>query len=383
MSTATAFLQGLYPPLSDVAPALATETLNDGTKSTGPLDGYQYVLLQSISESSPNTIWIKGDEGCPAYAASSKAFQQSDVFMQRDEETRAFYRGFYEVLADGVYNIEPENVTYANAYDVFDLINVARIHNASSAAVNVTDEDLFQLRTLADSAELGKNWDQSDANRSIGAATLSAAILNQLGMTIASQGELKFSLMAGSYDTFLSFFGLSKLLEVSNDFYGLPLYASTMAFELYADSDSEDFPAEDDLRVRFLFKNGTDGEMKSFSLFGTGEETLSYATFVDKMNDNAITSVGTWCDRCQSEASFCAAYRGVSAIGVDENTDNKGGMSNVVAGVIGAMVTLGVVAVAGAVAFVLMKRRKQSTRAVDVKSSVYSGSFTGSNELRP
>ncbi|KAG9254302.1 histidine phosphatase superfamily [Emericellopsis atlantica] len=375
MNTATAFLQGLYPPLSDIAPALATQTLNNGTNSTSPLDGYQYVLLQGVDDSSPNTIWIKGDDDCPGYAESSKAFQKSDVFMQRDYETRNFYEGFYDILADDVYNIEPEDLTYANAYSIFDLINVARIHNESSAALNVSDEDFLRLRTLADSAELGKNWNQSEPDRSIGAETLSGAILAKLNETVTSEGKLKFSLLAGSYDTFLAFFGLSGLLDVSKDFYGLPGYASTMAFELYADGDSEDFPAEDDLRVRFLFKNGTAGELQTFPLFGTGDDTLSYATFVDKMNDQAITGVSTWCDRCQSATDFCAAYDNESTNSQGDKDSGKGGMSNAVAGVIGAMVTLGVVAVVGGVAFVLMKNKKQrSVAAAAEKSSIHSGS---------
>merc|ERR1712000_718390 len=115
LNTATAFLQGLYPPLKDLDPELASQTLNNGSTSTSPLDGYQYVVLQGVNDNSPDTIWIKGDDACPAYKDSSKEFTQSDVFKTRDEETRDFYSGFYDILNDGVFNIEPENMTYANA----------------------------------------------------------------------------------------------------------------------------------------------------------------------------------------------------------------------------------------------------------------------------
>ena len=64
MNTATAFLQGLYPPLVNLEPEIASQTLNNGTKSTSPLNGYQYVTLQSVKDNSPDTIWIKGDESC-------------------------------------------------------------------------------------------------------------------------------------------------------------------------------------------------------------------------------------------------------------------------------------------------------------------------------
>ncbi|KAJ3517954.1 hypothetical protein NM208_g14630 [Fusarium decemcellulare] len=65
MNTATAFLQGLYPPLADLDPEIASQTLNNGSQSQAPLDGYQYVRLHTINDNSPDTIWIKGDDACP------------------------------------------------------------------------------------------------------------------------------------------------------------------------------------------------------------------------------------------------------------------------------------------------------------------------------
>ncbi|KAJ4201243.1 hypothetical protein NW767_006892 [Fusarium falciforme] len=377
MNTATAFLQGLYPPLADLDPEIASQTLNNGSQSQAPLDGYQYVRLHSISDNSPDTIWIKGDDACPKYVKASKAFMDSEVFAQRTEDTKEFYEGFYDVLSDGVYNLKPENMTYKNAYNIFDLVNVARIHNATSPARNVSDEDLFQLRTLADSAELGQNWNASDKARAIGAETLSGAVLAQLNETVTSEGKLKFSLFAGSYDTFLAFFGLAGLLDEDPAFHGLPDYASTMAFELFTESDASSFPSdpEKDLRVRWLFRNSTFGELETFPLFGTNDDSLPWPKFVSEMEERAITDVGDWCTKCGAKEDFCAAYEtddDESAETEDEKDGGKGGMSNAVAGVIGAMVTLGVVAIVGAIAFMLMRRKKAA--APHEKSSVRSGS---------
>ncbi|RKK86993.1 hypothetical protein BFJ71_g13538 [Fusarium oxysporum] len=363
MNTATAFLQGFYPPLADLDPEIASQTLNNGSESQAPLDGYQYVRLHTINDNSPDTIWIKGDDACPKYVTASKSFMKSDVFAQREEDTKEFYEQFYDVLSDGVYNLRPENMTYKNAYNIFDLVNVARIHNSTSPARNVSNADLLQLRTLADSAELGQNWNESDTARAIGAETLSGAILNQLNETVTSQGKLKFSLFAGSYDTFLAFFGLADLLDVSPNFYGLPDYASTMAFELFTDDNTDSFPSdpEADLRVRWLFRNSTAGDLAL--CLG-----LARTLFLGQ----------NWCTKCGAEEDFCAAYKDddETAEGETENkTSKKGGMSNAVAGVIGAMVTLGVVAIVGAAAFVLL-RRKRTTPAGE-KSSVRSGSTDG------
>ncbi|CRK25612.1 hypothetical protein BN1723_013625 [Verticillium longisporum] len=359
LSTATAFLQGLYPPLIDLAPAIATQTLNNGTNSTSPLDGYQYVLLHGVADNSPDTIWIKGDDACPAYVNASKSFKTSELFAERVEATRDFYGSFYDVLSEGVYNIKPENMTYAKAYDIFDLINVARIHNMTSAARNVSDEDLFQLRTLADSAEHGLNWNESQPMRALGAETLSGAVLTQLNQTVASKGKLKFSFLAGSYDTFLAFFGLAGLLEVSDNFYGLPEYASTMSFELFSD-DAQEFPAnpDEDLRVRWLFKNGTDGDLTTFPLYGTGEDSLPWSRFVSETQKRAISDVGTWCNKCSAAEDFCAAYED-DASSQSKGSDNNGsgGMSNAVAGVIGAVVALVAAGLAAAIFFFLRRRK--------------------------
>ncbi|KAK4173142.1 putative lysosomal acid phosphatase [Triangularia setosa] len=365
LNTATAFLQGLYPPLVDLNSETASQTLNNGSKSTSPLNGYQYVTLQGVSSNSPDAIWIKGDDGCPAVTSASQSFESSSEFTTRLSSTRDFYQTLYPVL-QSVYDINsPDDLSYAKAYDIYDLINVARLHNASSAQ-DITDEQLFQLRTLADSAEFGYNFNLSQPARSIHAQTLSAAILNQLNKTVASEGQLKLSLLAGSYDAFLAFFGLAKLTDLSKNFYGLPDYASTMAFELFIPDTAGSFPAEpeSDLRVRFLFRNGTEGTLDPFPLFGTGADSLPWPEFVREMKQRSIGTTEEWCAACRSSASFCAVYTNQNS--VFASASPSGGMSNAVAGVVGAAVTLGAVGIVGLLAFLFVRRRRSGDDAVVV-----------------
>ncbi|KAK0632900.1 histidine acid phosphatase [Immersiella caudata] len=362
MNTATAFLQGLYPPLVGLDAELATQTLNNGSKSTSPLNGYQYVTLQGVVANSPDTIWIKGDDACPAQMQAADAFEQNAEFQTRLADTRGFYQSFFPVL-QSVYDLEsPSDLSYAKAYDVFDLINVARIHNATSPARDVTEDQLFQLRTLADSAEFGYNYNRTQRARSIHAETLAAGILAQLNKTVSSAGKLKFSLLAGSYDTMLAFFGLTNLTSASPDFFGLPGYASTMAFELFSPETETSFPADPSasLRVRFRFQNGTESSLDAFPLFGGNEVSLSWPEFVDRMQPRAITTAAKWCATCGGKADFCAAYADGEG-NANATSASSGGMSNAVAGVIGAMVTLGMVTVVGILAYVLL--RKRATRA--------------------
>lgn len=348
LNTATAFLQGLYPPLVDLAPEIASQTLNNGTKSISPLNGYQYVTLQGVKANSPDTIWIKGDESCPTLDASLSALESSAPFTSLVASTRPFYESFYPALQSVSDIRSPSTLSFASAYDIFDLLNVARIHNASTTPIS--DADLFQLRTLADAAEFAASYSAADAARSTGARTFAGAVLAQLTKTVASAGALKFSLLAGSYDTFLGFAGLADLTAASADFFGLPEYASTMSFELVSASSSL---ATEDLRVRFLFRNGTEGALTAFPLFGGKEETLSWAQFVQEMQARAITTVEGWCGACQSEVDFCKVYQ----VNGEVAAKKEGGMSTAVAGVVGAMVTLGVVALVGGFVFLIVRRR--------------------------
>ncbi|KAK0753706.1 histidine phosphatase superfamily [Schizothecium vesticola] len=348
LNTATAFLQGLYPPLVDLAPA--SQILSNGTKSTSPLNGYQYVTLQGVKDNSPDTIWIKGDESCPTLDASLSALESSPHFTSLVASTRPFYESFYPALQSVSSIRSPSSLSFASAYDIFDLLNVARIHNTSTTA-SISDANFFQLRTLADAAEFAHSYDAADAARSTGARTFAGAVLAQLTKTVTSAGALKFSLLAGSYDTFLGFAGLADLTAASADFFGLPEYASTMAFELFsAAGGSTGVLSKDDLHVRFLFRNGTEGALTAFPLFGGKEESLGWAEFEREMQARAITTVEGWCSACRSEVDFCKVYGEVGA-------KKEGGMSTAVAGVVGAAVTLGVVALVGGFVFMMVRRR--------------------------
>ncbi|KAI9902142.1 hypothetical protein N3K66_003959 [Trichothecium roseum] len=362
-NTATAFLQGLYPPLTETNEDLATTQLNNGSDSTAPLEGYQYVLLHGVGDESESTIWIKGDDACPAYQEATASFADSDVFQQRLDDTKDFYLSMKEYLND-VYDADDDYLSYENAYDIWDLLNVARIHNASTKALDISDEDMFQLKTLGDSHEFGSNYNASQPARAIGARTLSGGVLAQLNETVSSEGKLKFSLLAGSYDTFLAFFGAMGLVDLSKNFTGLPEYAGTMAFELFSEGRSDadaGFPSDADLRVRWLFKNGTDGELTSYPLFGNDDDVMSWDDFKSEMEERGIGDVGTWCDICSATESFCAAYaEGDGSDGSEAEKSAKGGVSPAVGGVIGAVVTLAVVALVGGVVFAVLRKRKAS-----------------------
>lgn len=328
------FLQGLYPPLNET--------------SEHPLSGYQYVPLTTVSSDSPASIWLKGDDGCPAYDDAADRWNSTAEFKALEASTKEFYHSFYDSIFAGV--LPKSQLSYSNAYNIFDYVNVGMVHNETISNL-VSQEQLFQLRTLADSAEWAKTGAISSAYDALAVSGLTFAgrMLQQLQAMVDSKGtKALLNINIGSYDTMLSFFALAGLPAVNPNFYGLPDYASTLAFELY--SHTEAFPEDlSELKVRFLFRNGTNAPAESFSLFGTS--TLSWADFKAGMEKISLRRVEDWCGLCGSTEYYCLRYK-----------QETSGVTKEVAGAIGAAVTLGVLIVAAVVAVVAGVRISRRTK---------------------
>jgi Histidine phosphatase superfamily (branch 2) len=380
--TATNFLQGLYPPLGELNSTLATEEPTNGTSSETPLNGYQFILIHGEGETDPDTIWIKGDDACPTYDKASKSYRDSQEYQTTLSQSASFYSKFTPLLARILGN---ENVSYSHAYDVFDLLNVASIHNTSVAS-EINSEDLHQLRYLANQWEWNHNYNASQPDRSIGGMTLAGGFLRQLKSVVDSQAKTKFSLMTGSYDTFLSFFGITNLAASSPDFEGIPNYAANMAFELYTDGTEPEFPTnpEQDLMVRFLFRNGTNdnASLDAYPLFGGSEDSLPYGRFVEELSSRSILTLSDWCTTCQSDAEFCtAATRGISGSASPYAGTNRSGLSNGAAGAIGAVVALAVAAIVGGAVWFILRRRSRKPALAQYPPLEKVASDSGSNSV--
>lgn len=128
---------------------------------------------------------------------------------------------------------------------------------------------------------------------------------------------------------------------------GIPDYASTMTFELFTTADALSFPAVEDLQVRFLFHNGTideNGTLNAYPLFGQSSTELSWTNFREGMNRFAVSGQEQWCEACGNSTGICANI-GAPSPAVDDATGSgsRSGISQAVAGIIGALVTLAVV----------------------------------------
>ncbi|POR39806.1 Uncharacterized protein TPAR_00026, partial [Tolypocladium paradoxum] len=328
--------------------AAGAETLANGSTVEAPLGGYQYVPVDAVaaaasSARSEDAAWLQGGSGCGNAVVSSNAYFASAAYRQTSDDTRGFYRRLLPVI-NGTYG--PDAATFKNAYSIFDLINVATIHNASIPAANLLDDSTrARLYDLASVHEWNLAYNASEPVRAIAGAVLAGQVLGALQDIVDGKSSApRFNAQFGAYGTFMAFFGLAQLPAASPDFYGICDYASSMAFELVT-SVADAKPKPEDLSVRFLFANGTaaDKGLRAFPLFGQSKDTLSWADFKAGMGKFAIADTKHWCALCGNTDGTCAAANSTGSDGgaTSQNADGAGsGVSRPVAGVIGALVTL-------------------------------------------
>lgn len=231
------------------------------------------------------------------------------------------------------------------------MINVARIHNTSIQSSDLLDNaTVLELQLLANQHEYGLAYNKSDDARAMVGRQLAGEVLKFLNSSITSRGHSKIGIQFGAYASFLSFFGLTDLPKANPDFTGIPDYASSMVFELFSNNTKAGtYPNQTDLNVRFYFSNGSTailGDPVPYPLFGGSSSVLSWNDFSSNLTNVAVTTTEQWCQMCGNTTGTCAAYAASSSntgSGSSGSSSKGHGMSNAVAGVIGAMVTLAVI----------------------------------------
>ncbi|TLS30817.1 hypothetical protein PpBr36_03510 [Pyricularia pennisetigena] len=344
-----AFLQGLYPPTTaDI------QTLADGRTVQSTLGGYQYIPVNSLTTAATpsgaeNDAWLQSGSGCAKAVASSNSYFASRDYLDTLESTRDFYQSLMPAINR---TFKSDAANFKNGYAIYDLINVAQIHNASYQGRNLmTDAVLHQLYTRASQLEWNLAFNASEPARAIAGATLAGQALRSLNATLQRPASSpRVEVQFGAYATFSSFFGLAGLHELGADFTGIVDYASSMSFELVTNAS---VPAAaggaavspDDVSVRFRFANGSASARsppQAYPLFGPGESLMPWSAFRSNMERIAVMDTARWCEVCGPASSGCAAGAVGAASGGSDGTITKA-----VAGAIGALVTLGLVLVTG------------------------------------
>ncbi|OAA57504.1 histidine acid phosphatase [Niveomyces insectorum RCEF 264] len=412
---AQAFVQGLYPPQTDTYAygngGRAAALLANGSLVTFPLDGYQYPLVATASVQDPNFAWIAGHVSCTQYEATVLSMYGGSGGGSRSSgsggsgttatintgaadggASAAVFsrtRGFYDALYPTVFQaaFPPGMVNYDYAYTLYDYARYQYDHAPDGAAAvgasGLNSSTLEILKLLATTQQLDRNANLTVAGRqpgdmvlAVSGRMLAAEIVSLLRENIAAGGAThKLSLLFGSFEPLLAFFALSGLTAgpAGLAFQTLPDPAGAMVFELYtpasllrsgdadAGSNTTMYPSEDDIYVRFLYRNNSEPATPfvEFALFSDGTTDtapaapLRFVDFANAMDAVGILSVAAWCTLCDAVSVFCPALVGDGGgSGSNSNSNSNGSSSNrgnrktgpspAVAGVIGALVTLAV-----------------------------------------
>jgi Histidine phosphatase superfamily (branch 2) len=395
VASAQAFMQGLYPPLQASSNATfinGQSQLANGSNILSPLDGYQYPQIDTVSALDLNSIWLMGANNCPIYSASRSEYFSSAFYEDLLATHSDFYHSLQPKFLNGIFG--NSSVNYLNAYLIFDYLNYGSIHN-SSFLNDLSFEDLTTAKILADNwiwAVFGNTsasgLTPGDNIRAIAGRTLANRIVQALYGNINTLGSFdKMTLLFGGFEPMVSFAALSGLASEQNpQFLGIPEYGSSMVFELFSltENDTDSYPSTTDLNVRFFFQNGTGDRSRlvAYPLFGNGPSGISMtlSDFVGAMQKFMILSASDWCDTCASFSIFCPALKGDGenrGSGSGRNKSRKG-LNPVVAGVIGAVVTLAVAGLFSAAAMLIFGVRLYRQRTK--KRSELNG-FKGGEKL--
>ncbi|PGH26956.1 hypothetical protein AJ80_01340 [Polytolypa hystricis UAMH7299] len=385
-ASAQAFMQGLYPPTEHLADHSYSDDdamMVNGTIVDFPLHGYQYPKMVAPTGQDPLHAQLAGHRNCPNHDAATRRYLASDQFPA-SHESSSFYNDSYDRLLEGAFS--PGGANYANSYHIYEYLKYAYLHNPSLRN-NVTFEDLTRARHLADQWVFATNGNNTALKADddhllvpIAGRMLAYLIFQSLESNYQLRGtKNKLTLLFGSYEPMVAFAALSKLASPRQpNFYSLPSDGASMIFELFSvqpDSVGKYPSSKSDLKVRFYFRNGTNTSdiytpFTSYPMFGRGLSQISmpYEEFIDEMVNIMMVS-SEWCRACGSGTMFCSAYvsKGNSSPNESGSPPSHGSTQShrlkpAVAGVIGAVVTLVVIGLIGALASVCLGIRLYRNR---------------------
>lgn len=102
MTSAQAFLQGLYPPVGSQE---ESDTLRNGTIIYAPLNGYQLIPIYTSDQGggSEDQPWLQATSNCANALTSSNAYYSSRDYMDMLHKTDSFYKRL-EPVVNGTYS---------------------------------------------------------------------------------------------------------------------------------------------------------------------------------------------------------------------------------------------------------------------------------------
>lgn len=320
---------------------------------------------------------------------------------QNYAESREFYKSMWKQLFH--QDIPVQMANYYNAYALYDYALYQYNHNDDNST-GITRDELSTLALLAASEQRSRNGNltasgatEGDMIRAIAGRTMIAKVLAWFNENIRNSGTSnKLNLAFTAIEPFVAFFSLSQLIKgpAKATFATLPNPGAAMVFELFSvGGNSSEYPALEDLWVRFFYRNGSDpsSPLIGYPLFGNGnsQSSMLYTEFLQEVQNADISGVSEWCNVCESVNLYClglesnsdSGYPGSPSGSHSGGTSSPGGVSPAVAGVIGAVVTAFVagLAILAAVFFGCLRFRRHGSDPAQRNSTL--GGFRGAEKM--
>jgi hypothetical protein len=356
VTSAQAFLQGLYPPIlqafSENSGGIEAARLANGSIVNYPLQGYQYPAFRTASVLDSESIYVGGHVGCTRYTESLLNFRADDVVATIYNNTKNFYQNLWTQVLHEVFPLSMAN--FANAYILYDYAQFRYTHNNATRR-NITADEIAMMARFASTEQRTKNANlsvsgsnQGDMIRAVAGRTMAAKTLSLLRDNIRLGATTnKINIAFTTLETFVAWFALSGLVtgEHMAEFKPLPEPGGMMVFELFSIGGKPDtFPELDNLWVRFLYRNGTDpGDyLTTYSLFNSTMDRLPFREFMRQIQLFDISTMAEWCKLCDGVSLFCSDLKSRNS-GSRFSSGGGAFIQPAIAGAIGAAVTLAVV----------------------------------------
>ncbi|PIL29522.1 hypothetical protein GSI_08330 [Ganoderma sinense ZZ0214-1] len=280
--SATALLQGLFPPNPANRITLANETT-----VVAPLGGYQYVPVETVEPSNDRSLEPWTD--CPAFQRHVSKVHASAAFKEAARQAQPFFNA----LKDFAFG---RDLSLENAYNVWDFVSSSLVHNKTYAH-RLPPTFLEQARGLAN---LRENMVFSDSSRggigNIASRTALSSMLKALERIAFNGDPLQFMVIETTYQPFISFFHQTDVIDSHPELAAIPDFGSAIAIELRRGPppDARDF-------LRFKFRNGTTEDFQTIHVFKHRED-IPLTEFIYRLEGSVVNSNREWAQACSTSS---------------------------------------------------------------------------------
>ncbi|KAI0764297.1 phosphoglycerate mutase-like protein [Trametes elegans] len=281
--SATALLQGLFPPNPANRITLANETT-----IVAPLNGYQYIPVETVEPSNDRSLEPWTD--CPAFERRVQQIHNSAEFKEVARNAQPFFNS----LRDFVFGRE---ISMENVYNIWDFVNSQLIHNKTYAH-RLPPTFIEQARGYANLREDAIYSDSAIAGiGNIASRTALSSILKALQRIAFNGDPLQLMVIETTYQPFISFFHQTGVVDTHPELKAIPDFGSALAIELRRapPPDARDF-------LRFKFRNGTHEDFRTIHVFKHRED-IPLTEFIYRLENSVIDSNREWAQACSAGSS--------------------------------------------------------------------------------